>query len=62
MPTNELTINLTEDQQKQIKQVTGKSITQLQVAVASTGNLATEELENVFGGKAIFDPPIDPSL
>ncbi len=62
MPTNQLTINLTEDQQKQIMQVTGKSITQLKFAVASTGILSAEELDQVSSGAAIFDPPIDPSL
>ena len=45
-----LTIKLTEDQQKQIKAATGKSITELNIDLASTGHLTEKELGEVAGG------------
>jgi len=50
MASNKLTITLTEDQQKQIKSATGKNITQLNIDLASTGNLNEKDLDRVAGG------------
>jgi len=51
MAGNKLTIKLTDDQQKQIKAATGKSITELNIDLASTGQLSEKALEQVAGGK-----------
>lgn len=51
MAENKLTIKLTDDQQKQIKDATGKSITELNIDLASTGQLTEVELEQVAGGE-----------
>jgi hypothetical protein len=50
MAGNKLTIKLTADQQKQIKDATGKSITELNVDLASTGGLSQKDLDQVAGG------------
>ena len=50
MAGNKLTIKLTDDQQKQIKAATGKSITELNIDLASTGHLTEKELGQVAGG------------
>jgi len=50
MAGNKLTIKLTEDQQNQIKKATGKSITELNIDLAATGQLTARELEQVAGG------------
>lgn len=50
MAGNKLTIRLTDDQQKQIRDATGKSITELNIDLATTGNLSDEELADVAGG------------
>jgi hypothetical protein len=47
---NKLTIKLTDDQQKQIKNATGRSITELNIDVASTGHLSEKDLGEVSGG------------
>jgi hypothetical protein len=47
---SKLTIHLTADQQKQIKEKTGKNISQLNIDLAGTGNLSAEDLEKVAGG------------
>ncbi len=52
-----LTIKLTADQQKQIKDATGKSITELNVNIASTGQLSDVELGQVSAGKTSFTYP-----
>jgi len=51
MPMNEnkLTIKLTDDQQKQIKEATGKSITELTIDFEA-GNLTMNELDQAVGG------------
>ncbi|MGA7410842.1 MAG: hypothetical protein WBW33_10175 [Bryobacteraceae bacterium] len=51
MAENKLTIKLTDEQQKQIKDATGKSITELNIDLASTGQLTEVELEQVAGGE-----------
>ena len=50
MAGNNLTIKLTDDQQKQIKNATGKSITELNIDLASTGQLSEKDLGDVSGG------------
>jgi hypothetical protein len=50
MAGKQLTISLTSDQQKQIKNVTGKSISALHIDIASTGALPEADLEKISGG------------
>lgn len=50
MAGTKLTIALTADQQKQIKDATGKSVTELSLELASTGNLSEKDLDHVAGG------------
>jgi hypothetical protein len=50
MVENKLTIALTDEQQKQIKDATGKSINELNIDLGSTGQLTDVELEQVAGG------------
>jgi len=57
MAGNKLTIKLTDDQQKQIKDATGRAITELNIDLSATVNLSEKDLENVTGGS---DPPIAP--
>ena len=45
-----LTIKLTEEQQKQIKDATGKSLTELSIDLAAPGHLSEKELDQVAGG------------
>ena len=52
MAGQKLTIKLTEDQQKQIKAATGKSITELHLDLGTAGSLGEKELDNVAGGAA----------
>jgi hypothetical protein len=53
MAGNKLTIKLTDDQQNQIKSATGKNITELNIGLASPGNLSENDLERVARGKEI---------
>ena len=50
MSEKKLTIKLTGDQQRQIKDATGKSVTELNLDLTSTGGLSQQELDNVTGG------------
>jgi len=52
MAGNKLTIKLTGDQQNQIKNVTGRSITELNIDLGATGNLTEKDLEDVAGGSS----------
>ncbi len=52
MAGNQLTIKLTEDQQKQIQKATGKTLRELSLDLASQGGLTEEELEKVGSGAA----------
>ncbi len=54
MAGSKLTIKLTEDQQKQIKNATGKRLTELNIELTSTGELTEDELERASGGILIF--------
>ena len=49
-----LTIKLTEDQQKQIKDATGKCIAELNIDAGAMGNLTDKELDQVAGGTIFF--------
>ena len=53
MAGSKLTIKLTDAQQDQIQQATGRSITELNIDVAATGPLSEKELERVAGGVKI---------
>jgi hypothetical protein len=59
MAGNKLTIKLTGDQQKQIKDATGKSITELNIDLASAGGLSQKELDQVAGGASLKSAPAD---
>ncbi len=56
MAGNKLTIKLTDEQQKQIKSATGKSISELMIDVAATGDLTKGDLDKVAGGSAGIKP------
>lgn len=45
-----LTIKLTDDQQKQIKDATGKTVTVLNINVSDTGDLSETDLDRMSGG------------
>jgi len=53
MAGNKLTVKLTNDQQKQIRDATGKSVTELSIELASTGHLSEKDLQQVAGGKVL---------
>ena len=55
MAGKNLTIKLTDDQQKQIRDATGKSVTELSIELASKGHLTKKDLEQVAGGRKIID-------
>lgn len=50
MAGNILTITLTDEQQQQIRAATGKSISELNIDLSSTGELSEKELGHVAGG------------
>jgi len=52
MAGKKLTIQLTADQQNQVKAATGKSITELHLDLGTAGSLGEKELDNVAGGAA----------
>jgi len=49
-----LTIKLTADQQKLIKDASGRNIKELSIDLTSTGHLTEEELSHVAGGTVII--------
>ncbi|MFZ0961127.1 MAG: hypothetical protein WAO35_09490 [Terriglobia bacterium] len=53
MGGNKLTTALTDDQQKQIENATGKSITGLNIDFAPPGNLSEKDLDRVAGGLGV---------
>jgi hypothetical protein len=54
MAGNKLTLKLTGDQQKQIKDATGKSISELNISLAGAGSgLSNEDLDKVAGGAVV---------
>lgn len=50
MAGKKLTIKLTDDQQRQIRDATGKRIKELNLDLDSTGGLSEKELDKVAGG------------
>lgn len=52
-----VTMKLTNEQQQQIKGLTGRNLTELHIELASTGGLAEKELEQVVGGSG--EKPIE---
>jgi len=50
MAGNILTIKLTDDQQKQIRDATGKRLTELNIDVAEMSQLTENDLQRVSGG------------
>jgi hypothetical protein len=50
MAGNKVTIALTADQQKQVRDATGKDIHELSFNATSAGHLTDQDLENVAGG------------
>lgn len=55
MAAKKLTITLTEDQQKQIKDATGRSIKELNIDGAATGELSEKDLDDLSGGRVRRD-------
>jgi len=53
MAGNKVTIRLTDDQQSQIKNARGRSITELNIDVAATGQLSDKDLDQAAGGVII---------
>jgi hypothetical protein len=54
---SELTIKLTNEQQKQIKDATGKAMTEL-VIDRPSGDLSLKDIEEVSGGAACFSSKV----
>lgn len=50
MADKTLTLKLTKDQQKQIKDATGKDVSELNIDTASTGQLSESDLDRAAGG------------
>jgi hypothetical protein len=59
MAGKKLTINLTPEQQKQIKDATGKSIKELNIDTSSTDALSDKDLEGLSGGVGWHKSPAD---
>ena len=58
MANKNLKLKLTDDQQRQIRETTGKDVSELNIEIASTGQVSQEDLEKIAGGyskKAIMD-------
>jgi hypothetical protein len=53
MAGNKLTIKLTDDQQNQINNATGRSIAELNIDLAAIGSLSETDLDPVSGGIVI---------
>ena len=50
MVENKLTIRLTDDQQRQIKEATGKRVTELTITGNGSSALTEQDLDKVTGG------------
>lgn len=53
MSGKKLTLTLTQDQQNQIKQATGKNIAELSIDLAAQGHLTENEIHQVTGGVSL---------
>ncbi len=58
MAGNKLTIKLTDEQQKQIQDATGKTIRELNIDLGSTGHLTQKELDDLAGGAGKETTPL----
>jgi hypothetical protein len=58
MTAMNLTVKLTNEQQKQIRNATGKDIAELNIDLAATGHLTAKDLEGVAGGARAKNPDI----
>jgi len=54
MAGNKLTIKLTDEQQNQIKNATGKIISELNIDLGTITKLTDEDLNDVSGGNKMF--------
>ena len=52
MEASKLTISLTEDQQKQFREATGETVTELTLEPAPASELSDQQLDHVVGGLA----------
>jgi len=50
MATSQLTITLTDDQQRQFREATGQTVTELTLEPAATNELSDQQLDGVVGG------------
>jgi hypothetical protein len=55
MTEDKLTIRLTEDQQKQIQEATGKKVTALNIVGYGPSALTEQDLDKVTGGTNLFE-------
>jgi len=55
MANKNLTIKLTDDQRKQIREATGKDISELNIELASTGHLSENNLDQAARGIFIHE-------
>jgi hypothetical protein len=53
MAEDKLTIRLTDDQQKQIQEATGKKVTALNIDLMGADQLSQSDLDSVSGGNSI---------
>ena len=54
MANKNLTVKLTNEQQKQITDATGKHIVELNIDLAAKGHLTEKELDQVAGGTTVL--------
>jgi hypothetical protein len=50
MKKKNLKLKLTNDQQRQIRETTGKDVSELNIEIASRGQISEEDLEKIVGG------------
>jgi hypothetical protein len=55
MTEDKLTIRLTDDQQKQIQEATGKKVTALNIAGYGSSRLTDQDLDKIIGGSGLFE-------
>jgi hypothetical protein len=55
MTEDKLTIRLTDDQQRQIQEATGKKVTALNIAGYGPSALTEQDLDKVIGGTSLFE-------
>lgn len=50
MSASKLTIRLTDDQQRQFREATGQTVTELTLEPAATNELSDQQLDGIVGG------------